>query len=128
MCVTVWRKIMNLTGKNNRIKTAIFIAVFIILNTTPVFGQASSVTKSLTGLNTALATILGFFTSGYMKAILSIALGGLAIGLIVNRGEQGVVKKFIPWIAACVLLLSLSAITGIIFTPTGTEIQPAPWN
>jgi type IV secretory pathway VirB2 component (pilin) len=65
------------------------------------------------GLEKVLNTILKFFSSGYMKAIVSIALGGLGIGLIMNRGEPGIVKKFIPWIAGCVILLSLSTITDI---------------
>jgi len=66
-----------------------------------------------TGLEKVLNTILKFFTSGYMKAIVSIALGGLGIGLIMNRGEPGMIKKFIPWIAGCVILLSLSTITEL---------------
>ena len=48
-----------------------------------------------------------------MKAIVSIALGGLGIGLIMNRGEPGIIRKFIPWIAGCVILLSLSTITQL---------------
>jgi len=66
-----------------------------------------------TNLETVLNTILKFFSSGYMKAVVSIALGGLGIGLIMNRGEPGMVKKFIPWIAGCVILLSLSTITNL---------------
>jgi len=66
-----------------------------------------------TGLERVLNTILKFFSSGYMKAIVSIALGGLGIGLIMNRGEPGIIRKFIPWIAGCVILLSLSTITQL---------------
>jgi hypothetical protein len=66
-----------------------------------------------TGLEKVLNTILKFFSSGYMKAIVSIALGGLGLGLIMNRGEPGIIKKFIPWIAGCVILLSLSTITQL---------------
>jgi hypothetical protein len=66
-----------------------------------------------TGLENVLNTILKFFSSGYMKAIVSIALGGLGIGLIMNRGEPGIIRKFIPWIAGCVILLSLSTITDL---------------
>jgi hypothetical protein len=65
------------------------------------------------GLEKVLNTILKFFSSGNMKAIVSIALGGLGIGLIMNRGEPGIIKKFIPWIAGCVILLSLSTITQL---------------
>jgi len=66
------------------------------------------------GLEKVLNTILRFFSSGYMKAIASIALGTLGMGLIMNRGEPGIIKKFIPWIAGCVILLSLSTITEMI--------------
>ena len=70
---------------------------------------------NLGNLGTVLNKVLGFFTSGYMKAILTIALGGLGVGLIMNRGEPGMVKKFIPWVFACALLLSLSSITEMVF-------------
>jgi len=66
-----------------------------------------------TGLEKVLNTILKFFSSGYMKAIVSIALGGLGVGLIMNRGEPGIIRKFIPWIAGCIILLSLSTITEL---------------
>jgi len=68
---------------------------------------------ALGGLEKVLNTILRFFSSGYMKAIVSIALGGLGVGLIMNRGEPGIIRKFIPWIAGCIILLSLSTITNM---------------
>jgi len=64
-------------------------------------------------LERLLYVILLFFSSGYMKAIVSIALGVLGIGMIMNRGEPGIIKKFIPWFAGCIILLSLSSITMI---------------
>jgi len=66
-----------------------------------------------TGLEKVLNTIMKFFSSGYMRAVASIALGTLGLGLIMNRGEPGILRKFIPWIAGCVILLSLSTITEI---------------
>jgi len=79
----------------------------------------SETVKDIGGLSVVLNQILGFFRSNYMKAIVSIALGGLAVGMIINRGEPGMVKKFIPWIAGCTLLLSLSAIVDIVFKTSG---------
>lgn len=100
-------------------KKSIFImALLLVANF--AFCQATGGSKPL---SKALATVLGFFESGYMKAILTIALGVLGIGLIQNRGEPGMMKKFVPWIAACIILLSLSAITGIIFPADGTSIE-----
>jgi hypothetical protein len=87
-------------------------ASFCFADMTPNYSEA---VKDIGGLSEVLNQILGFFSSNYMKAIVSIALGGLAVGMIINRGEPGMVKKFIPWIAGCTLLLSLSAIVDIVF-------------
>jgi hypothetical protein len=96
----------------------IFTLVFLLVSAS-VFADMttnySETVKDIGGLSVILNQILGFFRSNYMKAIVSIALGGLAIGMIMNRGEPGMVKKFIPWIAGCTLLLSLSAIVEIVF-------------
>ncbi|MDR0495173.1 MAG: TrbC/VirB2 family protein [Treponema sp.] len=103
-------------------RTAIFMlfllasAAFCFADMTPNYNQA---VNDIGGLSEILNQILGFFRSNYMKAIVSIALGALAVGMIMNRGEPGMVKKFIPWIAGCTLLLSLSAIVEIVFKNTG---------
>lgn len=106
-------------------KFIIFLVLFVSANV--LFAQSSG-GPEVPSLKKGLGMILGFFSSGYMRAILSIALGGLALGLISNRGEPGVIKKFVPWIAACVILLSLSGITGILFSEGGEVIQPISWN
>jgi len=107
-------------------KAAIFFLVFLTLSGSLAFGQykgdgtgdnALALLDS-SGLPKILNTVLKFFSSGYMKAIVSIALGGLGIGMIMNRGEPGMIKKFIPWIAGCVLLLSLSTVVGMMGTWT----------
>ncbi|MDR2923856.1 MAG: TrbC/VirB2 family protein [Treponema sp.] len=101
-------------------KAALFFLIFLTLSGSLAFGYKGdgSGENALTlldssGLPRILNTVLKFFSSGYMKAIVSIALGGLGIGMIMNRGEPGMIKKFIPWIAGCVLLLSLSTIVGM---------------
>jgi uncharacterized membrane protein len=115
---------MNRSLKINHLKQAFALFIFLTLTVTPAF--ASGASGALGDLSKALGIILGFFSSGFMKAILSIALGALAVGLVINRGEPGIVKKFIPWIVSCILLLSLPAITGIIFNPKGgAEITPS---
>jgi len=91
-------------------------AAFCFADMTPNYSET---VQDIGGLSTVLNQILGFFRSNYMKAIVSIALGGLAVGMIINRGEPGMVKKFIPWIAGCTLLLSLSAIVDIVFKTSG---------
>ena len=96
----------------------IISASFCFADMTPNYGET---VKDIGGLSDVLNQILGFFRSNYMKAIVSIALGGLAVGMIINRGEPGMVKKFIPWIAGCTLLLSLSAIVDIVFKTSGAK-------
>jgi hypothetical protein len=102
---------------------AIFLMGILLLSASLCFADMtpnySETVKDIGGLSEVLNQILGFFRSNYMKAIVSIALGGLAVGMIMNRGEPGMVKKFIPWIAGCTLLLSLSAIVDIIFKTSG---------
>jgi hypothetical protein len=93
-------------------------AAFCFADMTPNYSQT---VNDIGGLSDILNQILGFFRSNYMKAIVSIALGGLAVGMIMNRGEPGMVKKFIPWIAGCTLLLSLSAIVDIVFKNTAAK-------
>jgi hypothetical protein len=104
-------------------KAAIFFLIFLTLSGSLAFaykgdgsGENSLTLLDSSGLPKILNTVLKFFSSGYMKAIVSIALGGLGIGMIMNRGEPGMIKKFIPWIAGCVLLLSLSTIVGMMGT------------
>jgi hypothetical protein len=104
----------------------IFFLLVILMASSPMcfadmainYGEA---VKDIGGLSEILGQILGFFRSNYMKAIVSIALGALAVGMIMNRGEPGMVKKFIPWIAGCTLLLSLSAIVDIVFKNTASK-------
>jgi len=104
-------------------KAALLFLVFLTLSGSLAFGYKGNgegenalALLDSSGLPRILNTVLKFFSSGYMKAIVSIALGGLGIGMIMNRGEPGMIKKFIPWIAGCVLLLSLSTIVGMMGT------------
>ena len=102
---------------------AVILMVVLLLPASLCFADMtpnySETVKDIGGLSEVLNQILGFFRSNYMKAIVSIALGALAVGMIMNRGEPGMVKKFIPWIAGCTLLLSLSAIVDIVFKTSG---------
>jgi len=107
----------------NARKAAVFFLVFLTLAGPAAFaykgdgtGENALALLDSSGLPRILNTVLKFFSSGYMKAIVSIALGGLGIGMIMNRGEPGMIKKFIPWIAGCVLILSLSTIVGMMGT------------
>ena len=70
------------------------------------------------GLVRILNEIMAFFTGGIMRAICFIALGGLGIGVLMNRGEPGMVKKFIPWIVGVSILLSLNIIVKLFWEGT----------
>lgn len=66
-------------------------------------------------LETSLKKVIGFFTSGAMKAIFSIGLGGLFIGLALNRENPDLKKRFLFWIIGVGGLLALSSITDSFF-------------
>ena len=106
-------------------RTSVLILFFLLMSASFCFADMSlnysESVNDIGGLSVVLNQILGFFRSNYMKAIISIALGGLAVGMIINRGEPGMVKKFIPWIAGCTLLLSLSALVDIVFKTTAAK-------
>jgi hypothetical protein len=90
----------------------IILIFLLIFNPFFVFSQDSG--EQPEGLELVLARIVWFFTSIYVKAFCIIALGALALGLIMNRGEPGVVKKFIPWMAAVMILRSIGGINAIL--------------
>ena len=62
-----------------------------------------------------LNNAMGFFRSGYMRAVCTIVLGALGVGMIMNRGEPGMVKKFIPWAVGIAIILGLSALMDIMW-------------
>lgn len=67
-------------------------------------------------LEDSLNKVKDFFTSGVMKAIFSIGLGGLFIGLAMNRENPDLKKRFLFWIIGVGGLLALSSITDAFFT------------
>ena len=105
-------------------RRAAFVMLLLLVSASFCFADMtpnySETVKDIGGLSEVLNQILGFFRSNYMKAIVSIALGGLAVGMIINRGEPGMVKKFIPWIAGVAILLSLTEIVGLLWDATTT--------
>lgn len=79
-------------------------------------GSSDGGTLELKQLETSLEKVIGFFTSGAMKAIFSIGLGGLFIGLALNRENPDLKKRFLFWIIGVGGLLALSSITDAFFT------------
>jgi hypothetical protein len=100
----------------------LFLIVLLFLAAPLCFSQGYTFKESgtepsvnLGNFGIILENIFWFFKSGYMKTICGIALGGLGIGVLMNRGEPGMVKKFIPWIAGVTIVISLSSITTLVF-------------
>ena len=102
-----------------RVFTLFFLFLFFFLPAIVSYAWTQNPNTAFTigdndkGINQVLNIAVGFFMSGYMRAICTIALGGLGVGMLMNRGEPGMVKKFIPWIVAVSLILSLSAIVDL---------------
>jgi len=104
-------------------RIVLFFLIFFCLAQISVFAQQiTGVDPSKdfgnSGINTVLNNIVGFFGSVWMKAICLIALGAIALTMLTHRGEPGLFKKFIPWIIAIGLLLSLPTIIDLFWKGT----------
>jgi len=115
---------MKMKSVNPFLRTLLLVALIFFVfaplcfaQTTPALKYDGSDQSISLGANmdNALNKIMGFFSGPYMKAICLIALGALGIGMIMSRGEPGMVKKFIPWMAGVTILLSLSTIVNLFF-------------
>lgn len=96
---------------------AVFFGAAALSSWAETGGSGSSDSKlELKQLETSLEKVIGFFTSGAMKAIFSIGLGGLFIGLAMNRENPDLKKRFLFWIIGVGGLLALSSITDAFFT------------
>jgi hypothetical protein len=100
----------------------LFLLFVLFILCQPVFAQTINVTAAPTGIaDSGLSTILGyilwFFGSIYMKSICIIALVGICIGILTNRGEPGMFKKFLPWGIGFMILLSASWIVNALWKP-----------
>ena len=79
-------------------------------------GSSDGKTLELTELDNSLKAVTNFFTSGVMKTIFSIGLGGLFIALALNRENPDLKKRFLFWIIGVGGLLALSSIMDTFFT------------
>jgi len=104
----------------------IFMLLFLCLSSVSVFANNNNASGSPTTTWTAFETgapgttinvVLSFFTSNIMRGICMVLLGILSVGILTNRGEPGMIKKFVPWIVGISLLLGLSLVMGIIWKP-----------
>ncbi len=92
-------------------KKIIFILLMFCIVSTALFADGGI--KELDDWGTKL---LNLFSSTWVKAICAIALIIICIGMItVGRQEQGMIKKFVPWLVGVIVLLSASSIVGYMF-------------
>lgn len=97
--------------KNSSLKQFAILAVLFCVMAMPTFAASSG--DSITELDNWADKILELFQSGWVKALLLIALIIEAIGMVL-AGQQGgggqMIKKFAPWIVGTIILLSASSI------------------
>ena len=101
------------------------ICLLLVLLVTVVSIYADDGTGGITAFNSlkkVFGTIYAFFTSSYILVICTVGIIIIGVQMITNKGEPVVMKKLVPWLAACVIIGSAAAITQLFFKPT-TEIQ-----
>ena len=79
---------------------------------------ATNITDSL-GLGSKLDDIVNIFKSKLIRVILIVAVGGCAIGLIVNKDNETMKKRFLIIGVAAIILLGVQGLVDFIWTPKG---------
>lgn len=109
--------------KDNSLKQLVILAVLFFVMAMPTFAASSG--DSITELDNWADKILELFQSGWVKALLLIALIIEAIGMVL-AGQQGgggqMIKKFAPWIVGTIILLSASSICSYFLGDLSFEV------
>ena len=79
---------------------------------------AADITDSL-GLGSKLDDIVNIFKSKLIRVILIVAVGGCAIGLIVNKDNETMKKRFLIIAVAAIILLGVQGLVDFVWTPKG---------
>lgn len=99
---------------NNRLSkvgsVALLVMMLLAVSVAPVAAQSS-----ITGLDTIAQKVLDVMSGSLVKLILTIALVGLGIGLIVSRDNDAMKKRFIVWLVAVAVLRGASEIVGLFY-------------
>lgn len=120
----------NKKGTMNRFNTKLFImCICLALCTMSGMFAEDTATTQITG---AMSNLVGFITSPWIRGLALVALIILIISMFITK-EQDHIKKFIPWIAACILFMSAGGIvnkmlnfkTGFSLSDNGTTITEA---
>src|SRR5271157_6124203 len=76
---------------------------------------ATDITDSL-GLGSKLDDIVNIFKSKLIRVILIVAVGGCAIGLIVNKDNEAMKKRFMIIGVAAIILLGVQGLVDFVWT------------
>jgi hypothetical protein len=79
---------------------------------------AADITDSL-GLGSKLDDIVNIFKSKLIRVILIVAVGGCAIGLIVNKDNEAMKKRFMIIGVAAIIILGVQGLVDFVWTPKG---------
>ncbi len=77
---------------------------------------AADIVDSL-GLGSKLDDIVNIFKSKLIRVILIVAVGGCAIGLIVNKDNETMKKRFLIIAVAAIILLGVQGLVDFVWTP-----------
>jgi hypothetical protein len=97
------------------LKRALPVGLFYSL-AAAVTVQAADITDSL-GLGSKLDDIVNIFKSKLIRVILIVAVGGCAIGLIVNKDNETMKKRFLIIAVAAIILLGVQGLVDFVWTP-----------
>jgi hypothetical protein len=90
----------------------LLFSVFAVANALASDSDTSGSDTSVgSQLSNGIQIIVKVLQSPWVMGVALCALIVLILGIFISH-EQGTIKKFIPWIAACVLFLSAGKITG----------------
>jgi hypothetical protein len=96
-------------SKLNNTRFIIF-CTFVLLFTLIMPALAAQNSSVPSNIQSTLDKIVGVFTSNAIRAILMIAMGALAVGMLLTKDNQAAKKQFITWLVACGILTGLSTI------------------
>jgi hypothetical protein len=103
--------------KKNLTRRVLSVGLFYFL-TAAATTWAADITDAL-GLGSKLDDIVNIFKSKLIRVILIVAVGGCAIGLIVNKDNETMKKRFLIIGVAAIILLGVQGLVDFIWTPKG---------
>jgi hypothetical protein len=101
--------------QKSMLKRVLSVGLFYFL-AAAMTSYAADITDSL-GLGSKLDDIVNIFKSKLIRVILIVAVGGCAIGLIVNKDNESMKKRFLIIAVAAIILLGVQGLVDFVWTP-----------